>query len=372
MWNFWFAGFLREGYRYLLRALDLAPEQTADRARALWAASYLAMFATEFDRNAKMLAECEEIAAGLHDPLLDARIKECRGHATLYQGDLPAAVAILGEACAEFREIGDGLGEFDTLILLTAAALFQNDDRIDDYSSAALALAESHGALSSKGYGLWSVGIAEWRSANYAGAVRHLRESIEVFLTMHDLTGISFGVQALSWCAASQSPDERAAQMLGASQAVWRTSGARVDETNAYGMFDTRAEDDVRAALGSEQYDASFGEGASFSFDEAVALALGKRGRDAAADGTARDQVKATDKAAGKGTKTLARAPGGLTRREMEIALLLAEGMSNREIAEQLVISLRTAETHVDHILGKLGLSSRSGVASWVAEHVTS
>ena len=90
IWNFWFAGFLREGYRYLIRALDLATEPTSGRAHGLWAASYLAMFATDFDRNATMLAECAEIAAGLDDDLLQARIKECRGHATLYQGDLPA------------------------------------------------------------------------------------------------------------------------------------------------------------------------------------------------------------------------------------------------------------------------------------------
>ena len=95
IWNFWFAGFLREGYRYLIRALDLATEPTSGRAYALWAASYLAMFATDFDRNATMLAECTEIAAGLDDDLLQARIKECQGHATLYQGDLPGAIELL-------------------------------------------------------------------------------------------------------------------------------------------------------------------------------------------------------------------------------------------------------------------------------------
>ena len=68
---------------------------------------------------------------------------------------------------------------------------------------------------------------------------------------MHDLTGISFGVQALSWCAAFAEPGERAARLLGASQAVWRTSGAKVDETNAYSVFDKRSEDALREALGS-------------------------------------------------------------------------------------------------------------------------
>ena len=123
IWNFWFAGFLREGYRYLIQALDLATEQTRVRAHGLWAASYLAMFATDFERNATMLAECAEIAAGLDDDLLKARIKECQGQATLYQGDLPGAIELLEQARREFQALGNALGEFDTLILLTACHL---------------------------------------------------------------------------------------------------------------------------------------------------------------------------------------------------------------------------------------------------------
>jgi len=60
-----------------------------------------------------------------------------------------------------------------------------------------------------------------------------------------------------------------------------------------------------------------------------------------------------------------ARTPGSLTRREREVAALVAEGLTNRGIAERLVISPRTAENHVQHILNKLGLSSRSQLAVW-------
>ena len=67
------------------------------------------------------------------------------------------------------------------------------------------------------------------------------------------------------------------------------------------------------------------------------------------------------------GTAPLTGAAGGLTPREHEVARLLAEGLSNKDIAARLVISQRTAETHVDHILGKLGFTSRGQVASWVA-----
>jgi non-specific serine/threonine protein kinase len=59
--------------------------------------------------------------------------------------------------------------------------------------------------------------------------------------------------------------------------------------------------------------------------------------------------------------------PSLLTRREREVAELLAEGLSNREIAARLVISLRTAESHVEHILAKLGLTNRTQVAAWAA-----
>jgi DNA-binding CsgD family transcriptional regulator len=58
---------------------------------------------------------------------------------------------------------------------------------------------------------------------------------------------------------------------------------------------------------------------------------------------------------------------GGLTAREREIAALMADRLSNREIAEQLVITEGTVEVHVKHILGKLGYSSRRQVAAWVA-----
>jgi DNA-binding NarL/FixJ family response regulator len=58
-----------------------------------------------------------------------------------------------------------------------------------------------------------------------------------------------------------------------------------------------------------------------------------------------------------------------LTPREMEIARLVAQGMSNRAIAAALVIAQRTAEGHVEHILSKLGFSSRVQIAAWVGRH---
>lgn len=71
----------------------------------------------------------------------------------------------------------------------------------------------------------------------------------------------------------------------------------------------------------------------------------------------------------GAGTRTAEARLFGLTVRELEVARLLAERKSNREIAGTLFVSERTVETHVSHILSKLGLASRAEVAAWAAAH---
>ncbi len=355
LWNFWFAGFLREGYRYLVRAIELATEPTPARAHGLWAAGYLALIAGDLARTESLLSEAFELAERFDDDLLRARVAELRGHAVLYHGDLPAAIALLEEARTRFRALQEPLGEFDTLVLLAAATFFLEDPRDRDFSQQALALTEQYGATSSTAYALWCVGVSSWRAGDYDLALENLRKCVRLFQPLHDLTGIGFGVQALSWCAASTSPDERAARLLGASHAVWRTSGAKIDETSPYSQVEKGLQEAVAEAVGAAAFEHAFAEGASYSFDEAVALALGE------GDGGSPPSGRSTGRA---------EAPGGLTRREQEIAGLLAEGLTNREIAARLVIAQRTAETHVDHILSKLGMTSRSQVAAWVAEQL--
>jgi DNA-binding CsgD family transcriptional regulator len=60
-----------------------------------------------------------------------------------------------------------------------------------------------------------------------------------------------------------------------------------------------------------------------------------------------------------------------LTKREHQVAELIETGLSNREIADQLVIAKRTADGHVERILAKLGFSSRAQVAAWVARRAS-
>ena len=299
-----------------------------------------------------MLSEASELAERFDDDLLRARVAELRGHSVLYHGDLPAAIALLEDARTRFRALGEPLGEFDTLVLLAAATFFLEDPRDGDFSQQALALAEQYGALSSKGYALWCVGVASWRVGEYDRADENLRESVRLFQPLHDLTGIGFGVQALSWCAASPRPTS-------GRRGCW---GHRTPSGGPAGRRSTRPAPTARSRRGCrKQWPAVERRSSSGPSRTGRRTPSTRRWR-------SRWERPTADHRPPLRARAGAEAPGGLTRREREIAGLLAEGLTNREIAARLVIAQRTAETHVDHILSKLGMTSRAQVAGWVAD----
>ncbi|MEV0470967.1 helix-turn-helix transcriptional regulator [Streptomyces prunicolor] len=132
-----------------------------------------------------------------------------------------------------------------------------------------------------------------------------------------------------------------AAVLLGAAKRIWQDAHVALDRTPSHGPVRTEAEEGARALLG-DAFKSAYREGLELTSDHAVAYALGER-------------------------KSVARPvlDSPLTRREAEVAELIAEGLTNQQIADRLVVALRTAEGHVERILSKLGFTSRSQVAVW-------
>ncbi len=156
-------------------------------------------------------------------------------------------------------------------------------------------------------------------------------------------------MQVLGWIAAAEGDGTRAAQLLGAADASAQSVGLSPAALGHLLPLQHSYEGIGRRRLTDKAFDLAYDQGLGAGFEEAVLLAQGKltsSGEDA--EGTSSDV-------------------GGLTRREREIAELVSRGMSNRDIAAALVISTRTAEAHVQHILTKLGLTSRTQVAAWTA-----
>jgi DNA-binding NarL/FixJ family response regulator len=127
---------------------------------------------------------------------------------------------------------------------------------------------------------------------------------------------------------------------------VWRSAGAPLSGFGHLAGYHDDCETRTRRALGERTFAAALKHGARLSYDEALAYGL-EEDRPAAAEPAE---------------------PAPLTRRETEIARLVAQGMTNKEIAASLVIAQRTAEGHIEHILTKLDFNSRSQIAMWVGE----
>src|SRR5262249_28067466 len=148
-----------------------------------------------------------------------------------------------------------------------------------------------------------------------------------------DLMGVALALELLGWCVAEP---VRAATVLGAANHTWRLFGLPLFGTPLFGESHDTCATRLRTALGDKAFESACAAGQAMGPEQAVAYALG-------------EERPATPPVAAPGPT--------LTKREREVADLIATGLSNRQIAARLVISQRTAESHVENILAKLGLA---------------
>lgn len=151
----------------------------------------------------------------------------------------------------------------------------------------------------------------------------------------------AFALEAPAWTAADRSA-ERAAILMGAAQRIWPLGHREGVLLPTTAVFHDECERISRSALGNRRFDAAFRRGQLMGTDASVCYALGERPSDTSLTSA------------------------NLTKRERQVADLVAQGLSNKQIAAELVISHRTAQGHVEHILTKLGFNSRAQIAAWV------
>ncbi|MEV4109757.1 LuxR C-terminal-related transcriptional regulator [Nonomuraea sp. NPDC049695] len=339
------AASLREGRGWLDRLLAADGEPTSARAGGLCLNSRLAVLQSDFASATRMLEECHSLATRLGDARILAGAAYVSGLAALIQCDFTGAVTFLSKAVEAHREAGEAMGMVNALLYLaTAHSLLGHSDQAEAQYKECLALCEAREDHWFRSYTLWVYGIELWRQGDTARAVEMEREAIRLKRPFDDRLGIALCIEALAWMAADGTT-ERAAVLFGASQESWRSFGAPLLEYLS-GYHDA-SEALARERLGGRAFEAGFRKGTGLTSAEAIAYAMCESAQ------VAEPAPKATSP---------------LTRREMEIAQLVAQGMTNKAIASQLVIAQRTAEGHVEHILNKLGFNSRAQIAAWVCE----
>jgi len=352
LWFFWNAsGYLRDGRHWLARALDLNPKPSSDRAKALWAVGWYAMVQGDAGTADSHLRECIEVAEHLGDDHALARALQFQGTAEQIRGDLESARDLLATAVKRHEQVGHD----DVLTVLCGAQLafvhcvLGEKEKALGHANAAIALGRRRGERFATSWALWARGLIAWSTNEFEEAAVILREAIELKRSLRDWLGTAACVELLAWLAVEHGDHRRAALLLGIGRGLCGELGS----SPLFGdvaLTETREryEQVARSALGSPVFDKELNSGETLDRERAVALVL--------------------DVDAGTTGETKAASPGNLlTQREREVIQLIVDGMSNKEIAETLVISRRTVEGHVERALVKTGFRSRSQLAVWFA-----
>ena len=352
LWRFWDdRAHLAEGRGWLTELLARAGSggDLAARAQALFAASWLAMIQGDAVADAA-LVESVALWRAHGDARRLGRALWLLGLVRAHRDHEPEPTAAQ-ESLAIARETGDRTLETWSLWLLGELHRRSGDlERAAELFEQGLALARQP-SLPHIGQNLLSLGLLALQRGHVREATVRLRESLLARVEMQERWAIPDSLEGLAWVAGSQGQAERMVRLCGAAEALRQLSGATL--VGRRHASRERRLADARRRMGEAAFAHAWSTGRAMTQQQAVA-----------------DGLEAERSTACAAPVPVARAsPDPLTPREREVAALLARGLSDRQIAEVLVISAATAGVHVHRILAKLGLRSRWQVADWAIEH---
>lgn len=337
LWWFWFRGGLwREGRAWLepltRAALASDPEALLGLGVLAWAQGDHALAQASLEASIAHEADPVRETSGLALQFLAMEL--------LAQGHLERSRAPIDEAVRRLRALGSTIGLGFTLASQGVVDLAQHD-----LAAARAALEESVAVLRAHddAWGvalpLRNLGIVAFQSGDLARAEALVRQSLAALEAQPDPWFVSRSLETLATIAAARGQHARAARLFGAGEALRVTVGAAV--LPFYQRDYAQGTAGARAALGEAAFAHAWAEGRALRLDQALTYAR-----------AAEQPVTPA-----------------LSQRESEVLGLLARGLSNRAIAEALVVTEKTAEAHVSAILRKLDLSSRAQAAVWAVEH---
>jgi predicted ATPase/DNA-binding CsgD family transcriptional regulator len=282
--------------------------QPALLAQALAMASIAENLAGDPESGGRLLDETAAVTAGLDDFPARISLLQARAFNGFFRGDIGAVQAAASEGVRLSRAAGD---------------LYSLEMMLLNAGGVALMTGELEQA---KTFYAQALGIA-----------RRIDDRVAEYV----------GLDGLGCVAAGSGQARLAAQLLGAAETIRTQAGASLIPILA--PLIAMADASATAAIGAAKFQTEMTAGKRLSRDEAIRLALGEPAQGAAS---------ATANGDGRGL---------LGKREAEVAQLIAEGLSNKQIGVRLFISERTVDSHVRGILNKLGFNSRAQIASWIA-----
>jgi non-specific serine/threonine protein kinase len=351
MWpHFLVRGRLRSGISHIARLLPLVPEPTVERAMALWAQGLLTAVMGDQDRA----FDAFDAARAVGEHLAGARELTYAslglGLVHMWRGELDEGIETIVAAREALRALDEPMGVGMCLFFIASAhaVIGQFTEAVTE-ASAAIEISEQSDDFFLRAMAYNTLGIAEYMRGDVAAAEQRLTAAIRFADRMGNRGAIVTAIEGLAWVAAASGRPERSAQLIGLAAAVRHDLGYVAN--SFWDNERERVAAEVRTTMG-DAFEPAYAQGFALDLPAGLAFALGGPLPDPAPVTT--DVARADD-------------PFALTAREMEVARLVAGGLSNPAIAADLFVSVATVKTHVSHILRKLQLDSRVQLASWVA-----
>ncbi|MFD1814956.1 ATP-binding protein [Rhodococcus gannanensis] len=348
LYPYWLCrGMSSEGRHWLDRLIEGEPDSAElHRIRAIAVDSVLAGTQGDLARAEALVARGRALADFLGDDDADRILCLASASVALFAGRLVEAIPEFTDVIARYRRTTDLFRLTTALVgVAVATGVSGDEDRAIAHHEEILEITEENGESALREYSLLALAMNRW-SDDPASATDLLEQGLRLARVVDDPLGASSCIEVLAWIAAADGRYRRAAVLMGAAQTRSQAVGSPTVLVPNVLVHHEEAEKRTRDALADSVFESAFRQGRNLSGEEAFAYALGEQ------------QAPATP-----ATEVVA-----LTRREQQVADLVAQGLTNKAIAAKLVISQRTAQGHVEHVLSKLGFSSRAQIAAWVVE----
>ena len=332
-------------------------------ASALNGLGPVALWLGEYDLSLSLIQEALAIFRRLGDKPSASNTLTLSGTILMLKGEYRAAQVPLDESLAISRELGSDLGITSTLSELGSVAFHLGDnDRARALLEESLGLARELGVDWVIAKVIARLGTIALRQGDPREAEALSLEGLDRYRRSGNKRWTRWYLVALAEVARLRGQPERAAKLIGMSEGPISAAGGHYEP----GM---RAEIEritasVRAELDEETFERLRDEGRSMPPEDAVVYALEPFSQRALGAG----QVQgSTERVPGGATSAAQPYPDDLTERELEVLRLIAAGKSNQEIAQDLVLSLRTVERHISNIYQKIGATGRIARATATA-----
>jgi len=346
--QFWNAGPGREGATWLAKLVEADPAPSNARVRALSALSWVSGLHGSLPASAAAALAAKDLVDD-YAPEWAPRVGLNVGALAAQRGDA-TGLRILEESLgvAE-RDYGEQSEEaaYACLFLGIALGMFGQADRAAQTFAQGAAICRAAGETWMLSYTLNSAAFLAELQGQRDRADAALQEALISASQVPDRHLWATVLNQFAVAEAGRNPLV-AAYLFGVCESHWSDAGRSVFSIEPWATMAEQAQQRCRTALGDGAFEAERARGQGQLLEDGLAVAGG-------------EPPEAPASAETHGTPTTS-----LTRREIEIAGLVAEGLTNKEIAERLVLSTRTVETHVQNILVKVGFHARSQIAAWM------